>query len=315
MKKSIIKLNYFLLKKLEVQDLALSVIEIVERNNPETLKIKEIFDILVEQKPQIEALRIGYGRHRMTLRLNNLRRRRNALIQSFISQIRTLEKTKMSGTEEALIVVKQDVFHYLYGLPKESEETITRTVVQFFNFVEQDPELSAALRTLGLIEDLENLELVNADIDSLYIQRRENISARPKMKTREIVAALRSDIQDLFKQIEVAQIKNHELDYNPLIDELNADIAHYRAIIKTRASINKKKATGVLDDNEVVEIDNEVVIEDESGEPSESTETTQRTIPLRMEVADEEYSDQLDTKKTVAMSSKPMRLPSDASKA
>ena len=48
MKKNIINLNLARLKKIEVQTLTNRVLAIVEKHNPEALKIDQIFDILVE---------------------------------------------------------------------------------------------------------------------------------------------------------------------------------------------------------------------------------------------------------------------------
>lgn len=110
-----------------------------------------------------------------------------------------------------------------------------------------------------------------------YSNRREDLSTRPKTTTTEIVTELRTALRDLFKQIEVAQIKNGELDYTPLVDELNLDIAEYKKQIKFRASYNKKKANGAIDDNEVV-------IDYESGEEIETTETDTRMYPMSEEV-------------------------------
>ena len=57
---------YSKLLKLELPRLANRVIEIVEKHDPETLKIKEVFDLLVEEKPQVEGLIVRHGPHPIT---------------------------------------------------------------------------------------------------------------------------------------------------------------------------------------------------------------------------------------------------------
>ena len=303
MRKLISNLNFSQLKKLEVQTLANRVLTIVEKHDPETLKIKEIFDILLEQKPQIKLLKVGYGPHPVTMPLNSLRRRRNALMQGVIYRLKTIEDAKISGKEEALLVAKPVVHRYLQGLSRESEETITATVIQFFDFVDETANVSMAIETLDLLSTLDDLKSVSTEIEEHYDNRTESISQRPKMNTRGIVAQLKSDIRDVFKQIEVAQIKNQNLDYNPLIDELNNEIAHYKAIIKLRASINKKKA------EEKALNDNEIVIEGDSEEPLETSQPAQRMYPMNAQVDDEGDLEQVDKKRTVAVPRKQLLLP------
>ena len=320
MKKIISNLNFSQLKKLEVQTLANRVLAIVEKHDPEVLKIKETFDILVEQKPQIKLLKIGHGPHPVTKKLNLLRKRRDAFTKGLINRIKTTEEAKISNKEEAVNVAKPVVIRYLQGLSRESEEIITATVIQFIDFVQENPNVTAALDTLNLTSELDDLQGVINEIEALYAHRTQNLSQRPKMDTRNIKAQLKSDIEDVFKHIEVAQIKNQDLDYIPLIDELNKEIAHYKAIIKTRASYSKKKAEEALnndetiDDNEIVD-NNEVVVEDQSEEPSKSTQSTTRMYPMNAEVDEEENSEQLDIKKTVAASAKHMRLPNNPTEA
>ena len=301
MKKNIINLNFSQLKKIEVQTLANRVLAIVEKHNPEALKIDQIFDILVEQKPQIKLLKVGYGPHPIAKDLKALRKRRNAFMQGLINRLNTIENTKMSGMEEALKVAKPDVLRYMQGLSRESEETITGTVIQFFDFIQENTKFATALETLDLSSDLNGLKIVSSEIEQQYDNRTEDLSIRPKMNTRKIVSELKSDIQYIFKEIELQQIKNRNLDYNLLIDELNKEIAHYKAIIRTRASNNKKKAEGEIDNNEIV-------VEDISRKTHESTETTQGVNPLSVEVGNENPG-LIDIEKTAAMPGKQTRLP------
>ena len=302
MRKLISNLNFSQLKKLEVQTLANRVLTIVEKHDPETLKIKEIFDILLEQKPQIKLLKVGYGPHPVTIPLNDLRKKRNALMQGVIYRLKTIEDAKIRGMAEALVVVKPVVHNYLLGLSRESEETITATVIQFLDFVDENANMATAIETMDLLASLDDLRSVITEIDEHYDNRRENISLRPKMNTRGIVAQLKSDIRDVFKQIEVAQIKNQDLDYNPLIDELNIEIAHYKAIIKTRKSINKKKADNVVDNVEVVD-------DNQPEEPSEPIQTATRMYPMNAELGNEDIFGEVDKKRTVAVPRKQTLLP------
>ena len=298
------------LKKLEVQFLASSVIEIVQKHDPEILLIKDIFDKLVELEPQIGLLKIPYGPHPMTAELKKMRRRRIAYAQEIINRIHTMEYAKVEGTEGSIMVAKPIVHRYLKGLSNNSQKAINQTVVQFLDTAKKDENFKTALLDLDLMSYVENLELVNTDVNALYNQRRESLSARPKGITPEVKAAIKVALENLFKQIEIAQVKNAELPYKPLIDELNLEISKAKAEIKARASYNKKKAEEALDDNEVVvENDDEVVVESQPEESSQSTMSAPEMSLMRAEMENGEDFGGLDIKKTVAVSTKQTRLP------
>lgn len=56
----------------------------------------------------------------------------------------------------------------------------------------------------------------------------------------------------MFKEIELAQLRNPELSYNSLINTLNDLLDHYRTLINMRGTIHKRRAAGseVEDDEE-----------------------------------------------------------------
>ena len=72
MKRIIQGVPYSRLYKLEVPRLATRVIEIVEKHDPETLKIKEVFDLLLAVQPQMDALKAPRGASPFTEQLTPL---------------------------------------------------------------------------------------------------------------------------------------------------------------------------------------------------------------------------------------------------
>ena len=298
MNKKILKISFSKLRKLEVKNLARRVIETVDGYDPETLKIKEIYDLLVEMEPQIEFLDVGYGPHPISPHLNELRRKRRAIGQGIVDQMKSLENGKMIGTEKDVEFAKRFVTRYLQGVWGKDDVTIHEKVALFFQHYLNDAELQDAFNSLNLTSYLDSLKSVNKTIEEQYNVRRKNVSERPKAVTPGIVSDLETALGYLFRQIEVAHKKNKGLDYTSLIDDLNQEIANYKAIIKTRASYNKRKAE-------------EVIIDGNSEEPSEPTESANKMLMRSMNVDEvqEDNQNELDTKKAVAMPTRQTRLP------
>ena len=302
MYKNILKFDISRLRKLEVRLLANRVITTVEGYNPVTLKIKEVYDLLVEQEPQIEFLDVGYGPHPISPNLSGMRRKRRAIGQGIVDQIRSIENGKMIGTDNDIEVAKRSVTRYLQGIWKKDDVTIHEKVDLFFLHFDKSEEQQTAFESLSLVGYLDSLRSVNNAIEEQYNSRRKSVSERPKAATHGIVTDLKTGLGYLFKQIEVAQIKNPLIDYTSLIDDLNEEILLTKAKLKTRASNYKKKAEGVIDDNEVV-------IENQSGENSEPIEPAARMYPMSARMDNEDYSGEVDIKRTVAVSTKQKPLP------
>ena len=302
MRKNILKLDFSKLRKHEVKTLASRVIRAVEGYNPETLQIKEIYDLLVELEPQIGSLELNYIAHPISKKLNAMRKQRLAFAKGIINKMEVIEKGKISGKEASLEVAKPIVLQHLQGLWNNDDTKIYDNVILFSKHVAEDAQLQTAMETLGLLEYHDSLQSVNNAIEEQFVARSKCISARPKRATPGIVAAIKTALQDMFKQIEVAQLKNLEHNYTPLIDELNEMIAFLKATIKARSSINKKNAEKIGDNDDVV-------VDNQPEEPSEPIQTVSRMYPMSAELGNEDNLGEVDKKRTVAVPRKQTLLP------
>lgn len=239
----IIKIPYNRLLKLEFPEMAQLLINAVEWYEPETLLIKEIFDKLVEQTPQIESLKVGYGPHPITEELAPLRKKRLMYAANIVHKMGVIlvedENVKSKEVREAKILIN---LYLLYLGKSRNEDVINQKLTQFFREVETNVSFSAALRTFDFMGDIENLELSHADVQSLLRSRLQHIKQRPKAETAKNVKSIRKALTNLFMQIEVAKVKHPELDYNPLIKDVNGIIEKYIEHANMRDTINKRKA-------------------------------------------------------------------------
>ena len=127
------------------------------------------------------------------------------------------------------------------------------------------------IKNFKLLVDIDNLRSTEATIKELLRKRANEISERPRVKTHVLVRSIHKALKDMFKEIESAQLRNPLLDYSSLINKLNDLLDHYRMLINTRATINKRRAAG-LEDNENTEGDTppaEPVVPDAVDEPTE----------------------------------------------
>lgn len=228
------------LLKLEIPQLAKLVLEIVEKHEPETLLLDIGFNAFSKFEPEIESLIVGYGPHALNRRIAPLREKRIKLASSFSFQIRGMLHGYLNGSEEAMWLLKDASDLYLRDLRNNNEEIINERVDQFLNSLNQIPALTAAITTLEMMPQLDELRAAHVELMALLSQRNASISARPKGVLAGASKAIRNGMKKLFNRIELAHEDNEELDYKPLINELNEQLTRYGSLIKLRKSIRDR---------------------------------------------------------------------------
>lgn len=236
------------LLKLEVPQLAKLVLKIVEKHDPEVLLIEKAFNDFNALKPEIESLIVGYGPHPLTPQIEVLRQERLLYATSISFQVRGLVKGYIDGADDEVKIVTHAVNLYLRNLRKNNEEVINEKIDQFLSEIELNEELEVAMSTLGFTKYLNDLRSAHTRLKVLLFKRNASIAERPKGVGLLAMKAVRNGMKVMFNRIEAAQMDNQDLDYTPLISELNEKLIRYSGLIKTRETALKNKKEG-LDDN------------------------------------------------------------------
>lgn len=241
------------LLKLEIPQLAKGVLDIVEKHAPENLLIEKAFNDFNLLTPEIESLIVRYGPHPVTEQLEPVRQRRILFATAISFQVRGLVKGYIDGAEDNVRVMKEASNRYLHNLRANNEEIINERIEQFLQETRNNEELSIALSALGFSSQIDSLAASHNQFMRLVATRNASISRRAKGVTTASSKAVRDGLSILFTRITVASLDNEELDYNPLISELNEKLIRYGGLIKTReTSLKKSKETNLSEsENEV----------------------------------------------------------------
>ena len=236
------------LLKLEVPQLAKLVLEIVEKHEPENLFLEKAFNDFSTLEPEIESLIVGHGPHPLTPRIEAIRQQRTLYATSISFQVKGLTRGYMIGTEDSVAKVKHATDLYLLNLRAHNEEIINERIDQFLSEIDSDEDLEGALSELGLTSYFNELRNSHSSFKELVFKRIASISKRPKGVGPVAMKVVRNGMKVMFSRIEVAQLDNKDLDYTPLISELNEQLIRYRGLIKIRETILRNKKEG-LDEN------------------------------------------------------------------
>lgn len=314
------------LTKLELPQLANSVIELVEEYDSETLKVTEAFKLLTEKQSMIDYLEVSYGPHPLTPQLSSLREKRHTFASALTVQMGVVSKTAKDDPGYAMKTTQMLINRYLINLRAHNEKEISQKLFQFFNKIDTDEILEEALGTFNLTSYANELRNVQSEILELSKKRYDSISKRPRKSTPLYIQSVRTSLYNLFRQINYAKQQYPEVNYEGFIERLNVELISYNNLINMRATILKKKK-GELEKP----IENEEPIENEDGEKNDvendngemgvmnAPRTTLRmTESLQMASTPNEDEMQengftklpLNEKKTAARSSKNEQLPS-----
>ena len=108
-KLELIKIPWSKMLKLELPEFADRLIELVERYNPEALKIKEMYDLLKLEQSNVNKLVVVDGPHPLTGELLDFRGIRSLYINKIELHLKLVIKKDTSNTSKAVKLVKIEV--------------------------------------------------------------------------------------------------------------------------------------------------------------------------------------------------------------
>lgn len=286
-------MSFTRLLKLELPQLAKGVLQIVENHEPEVLLIESAFNDFELLRPAIESLIVSYGPHPITEQLAPLRKKRILYATAISFQVRGLAKGFIDGDDSEIAIARAAVNRYLHNLRLNNEEIINERVDQFLDELSTDSELVSAMDALGFMSYIDKLTLAHIDLKSLLAARNASISKRDKGVAPVSSKAIRDGLALLFMRITAAMHDNKELDYKPLISELNEKLIRYKGLIKARETAlrSSRKSTSTLSIGENV------------------TPTGDTPYMRVANVSVDDFDNSQNQKKTVAPSGKLMQLP------
>lgn len=257
------RVNYARLRKGEVAEYANRVLTVVDKHDPELLLFKPVYDLLTAKQTEIDILGLRYGIDPLRFEFDKKKSKLHLTISTLKLKVRLLSK---SSNDADLVLITSHVDSYLRYLHNYNEKEISQRVKGFTNKVKAHQPLKEALLNHELMEYVEQIELAHTDMQSVINKRVQLLSERPDIPTPFLIASVSNSIDDLFKGIEVAHLTNTELDYEPLVSELNKLTDMFKLTLNLRDAYNKRKAEGKEGDEP-----------DMDGGDEESTEGVQPT--------------------------------------
>ncbi len=238
------KIPLSMLQKLETKSLVIEVITMLAKHNLEALHLHDLYTLLQEQKTKMKHLTVPYGKHSLTKELARLHEKRMRIASYIAMQVSEMEKMDGEEKQKMAKTAKRCSKQFLIYLGRKSRAEVSFSLLAFFSSIRiiEHYEVQEAFIGMGLQTNLEDLEKTNNEYRQLYKRRKFDIDDRPKTGDILIEREAQSLLLHLFWKINYYQKNYIEIDYSPLIDELNVELTRCSKVIKTRIATNKRRA-------------------------------------------------------------------------
>jgi len=235
--------------KSEMADFVEKTIDIVESHDLESALITPVYQQLRGKETDIKLLRLSYGIDTERLRVNKSKSKLMLVISAFKLKVRLLSK---SNPELEMHPIQNAINKHLRHLKKcKNDKQLSQKIAGFFDLVNDNQEISTALDDFNLIGEIDAMKATFSQVERASKKRVSLLSQRPLVSTQVIVKGMSLAIENLFKGIEVANLigtttggepAEGQIDYVPLMDELNQLSEMYNRSISIRIANNKRKA-------------------------------------------------------------------------
>lgn len=233
-----------MLLKMETKILVNEVVSILEKHNPEELRLQDIQTILQAQKEKVKLLIEPYGKHQLTEVLARLHEKRLDYASLIVMKRNALLKVDNKKIQELAQTTKWLTNQFLTKLGRKSRSDVTVMLEVFFSELKMDEnaEVLEAFVRLGLNDYLNDLENTNNEFQKLRSKRSLDIEHRPPIGDVFIEREAQGVLRLFFSQVNTYQQTFKEIDYSSFINDLNVILTEHSKTIRTRIATNKRRA-------------------------------------------------------------------------
>lgn len=239
MKKVIVNFSFSRVRKSEFPEIMNAVLAIVEKHNPTALSIVGMYNLLLELKPLLDILTVKYDGYPVTKEFVKQRTLRNKLLSAILSHIAAIEKAEVASTAQQASLAVPYLKRYLKGITVANSKVKTGKVDQLLVSLEENAEIKTALTALGLTVYFDELRSCQQIINQGESHRREILSVRENFNSRIAKAKIAYAVSNLLNAIELARVEHTDINYMPLINELNVLLSSRQSMIKSRITRSK----------------------------------------------------------------------------
>lgn len=216
---------------------------IVESHQPEQLHLSNALGRVNTHLPLLAKIEAQERGSSLSKSLQNTDMRRDSFISAITGTVRAHSAAdipdKRADVEYAANWLNK---HNVGTLSAANYTSETERLADMLAEITRDTRLKTALDALYLTTYADELAKINAEFEQLFVQRSKELASIEPVDSRSIRDAADADMRKLFSLIELYQEEYPDVDYIPLVRELNSLLGYYKAQLSARAGRRKSGA-------------------------------------------------------------------------
>lgn len=226
----------------ELKSVINTVMEIVEKHDPIALHVETFYKKLQDLEGNLQEYTIAKTKHELTAQINLYRKQRLDTCSSIAMQIKLLKKSRIKSNKEAVQLIIPVVENYLLDLRKLNSVAAVDKVRNFLIKIESSETLVEAANLTGIKDDVTELKSLQSNLVVAEKIRREDNSMRRQRPLKKQRTEILNALDNLLLSIELAKKEHADLNYEPLIAELNEFLVNYQSLKRSRMTRARNEA-------------------------------------------------------------------------
>ena len=238
MKSNFVNFSFSKVRRSELPEMTEEILKSVEKYNPVALKIAGMYNLLSELRPLLNILAVKYDGYPNSAEVKAQVKMRNNLLSAIRSHSIAIEKAGVIATAQQARLAIPYLKSYLNGINTDSPIVKSGRVNPMLVGLTDNDEMNEALSALGFTSYMDELKASQQSVNQGESHRKEVLAIRPKFNNNDAKLRINTAIEHLLKAIDLAKVEYNDLDYMPLINELNVVLSNRRSVIRSRSTRN-----------------------------------------------------------------------------
>lgn len=218
------------------------LVEIINSNDPEVLKIKSQFDELADLLASLNVIFKPESGSAITRELQEIDARRDAAITGIEMQIKSLSYYFESEKKIAAQILSNSLSAYGSSISRMNYQAETSTITSIIQKWEGDNRLISCLEILNLTKWVLELKIANNLFEERYIARLKEAAEEPEQNTID----LRKQIIKSYRKL-TAHLQSHATlsgndSYEAVVQQINQLIEQYNKLVASRGNSKEEEA-------------------------------------------------------------------------
>jgi len=224
---------------LEYPELVYTFERIIDHYGADTLFISDPVAELKARMPELMRLKISKGKHPESKEIQALLIKRRDILSAMLGQTRKLMKANLSGQAAQLKLVSPFIESYWNNIRKLNENAIHARMKLMLADIDGTSDLKSALTFVGLAMHIDELRAIETSLYASKETRRKSKSEKRKIDSKHIKSYVGEAVTDVINAIEIARKAHTDVDYTPMIKEINDLFISYQSEIKAHSTRKK----------------------------------------------------------------------------